>query len=94
MGRTNTLSAQNVSQQGGQTEVSHLQPTFGRYAEIPCDQMTREQQEGYRSLVKAEGREPGSELPGPLKMWVNNPQLSTAVASVTWQHSTPFAKSA
>jgi hypothetical protein len=78
----------------GQTEVSHLQPTFGRYAEIPYDQMTREQQEGYRSLVKAEGREPGSQLSGPLKRWVNNPQLSTAVASVTWQHSTPFAKSA
>jgi len=25
-------------------------PTFGRYAEIPYDQMTPEQQEGYRSL--------------------------------------------
>ena len=27
-------------------------PTFGRYAEIPYDRMTPEQQEGYRSLVE------------------------------------------
>ena len=27
-------------------------PTFGRYAEIPYDQMTPEQQEGYRSLIE------------------------------------------
>jgi hypothetical protein len=26
-------------------------PTFGRYAEIPYDEMTPEQQEGYRFLV-------------------------------------------
>jgi 4-carboxymuconolactone decarboxylase len=25
-------------------------PTFGRYAEIPYDRMTPEQQEGYRSV--------------------------------------------
>ena len=31
-------------------------PTFGRYAEIPYDQMTPEQQEGYRSLVETRGR--------------------------------------
>ena len=28
-------------------------PTFGRYAEIPYDQMTPEQQEGYRSLMES-----------------------------------------
>jgi hypothetical protein len=27
-------------------------PTFGRYAEIPYDEMTPEQQEGYRFLVE------------------------------------------
>ena len=27
-------------------------PTFGRYAEIPVDQMTAEQKEGYRFLVE------------------------------------------
>jgi hypothetical protein len=26
--------------------------TFGRYAEIPYDQMTREQQYGYRTLIR------------------------------------------
>jgi hypothetical protein len=34
-----------------QVEAPELQPTFGRYAEIPYDQMTPEQQEGYRALV-------------------------------------------
>ena len=33
-------------------------PTFGRYAEIPSDQMTPEQQEGYRSLIESRGRLP------------------------------------
>src|SRR5438309_5337371 len=45
-------------------------PTFGRYAEIPYDQMTPEQQEGYRSLIEARGR-----LPGPNKIYVHNPNL-------------------
>src|SRR6202167_4440069 len=45
-------------------------PTFGRYAEIPFDQMTPEQQEGYRSLLEARGR-----LPGPNKIYVHNPKL-------------------
>ena len=59
-----------------QTEVSHLQPTVGRFAEIPYDQMTPEQQEAYRSLIDAEGLEPGAALPSaPLKIWVNNPKL-------------------
>src|SRR5262249_15702888 len=31
--------------------------------------MTPEQQEGYRSLIKARGR-----LPGPTKIWVQNPK--------------------
>lgn len=46
-------------------------PTFGRYAEIPYDQMTPEQQEGYRSLIESRGR-----LPGPTKIWVHNPKLA------------------
>lgn len=46
-------------------------PTFGRYAEITYDQMTPEQQEGYRSLIESRGR-----LPGPTKIWVHNPRLA------------------
>lgn len=50
-------------------------PTLGRYAEIPYDQMTPEQQEGYRAMIEARGR-----LPGPAKIWVHNPKLSKAIA--------------
>ena len=48
-------------------------PTFGRYAEIPYDQMTPEQQDGYRSMIESRGR-----LPGPTKIWVHNPKLAKA----------------
>ncbi len=50
-------------------------PTFGRYAEIPYDQMTPEQQEGYRFLIETRGT-----LPGPTKIWVHNPALVKAAA--------------
>src|ERR671928_228827 len=46
-------------------------PTFGRYAEIPYEQMTPEQQEAYRSLIETRGR-----LPGPNKIYVHNPKLA------------------
>src|SRR5712692_5728473 len=46
-------------------------PTFGRYAEIPYDQMTPEQQDGYRTLIETRGR-----LPGPNKIYVHNPKLA------------------
>jgi 4-carboxymuconolactone decarboxylase len=46
-------------------------PTFGRYTEIPYDQMTPEQQDGYRSMIESRGG-----LPGPSKIWVHNPKLA------------------
>ena len=46
-------------------------PTFGRYAEIPYDEMTPEQQEGFRSLLETRGA-PG----GPNRVWVHNPKLA------------------
>ena len=49
-------------------------PTFGRYAEIPYDRMTPEQQEGYRSLIEARGR-----LPGPNRIYVHNPKLAKVI---------------
>ena len=49
-------------------------PTFGRYAEIPYDKMTPEQQEGYNAMIAARGR-----LPGPNKIWVHNPKLAKVV---------------
>ena len=49
-------------------------PTFGRYGEIPYDEMTLEQQEGYRSLIETRGP-----LGGPRKIWVHNPKLGKAI---------------
>ena len=46
-------------------------PTFGRYAEVPYDKMSPEQQAGYKSMIEARGR-----LPGPTKIWVHNPKLA------------------
>ena len=59
-------------------------PTFGRYAEIPVDKMTPEQQKGYRFLVDG----PRGRLPGPYKIWVHNPSLVHAAAPLG-QHFTP-----
>ena len=50
-------------------------PTFGRYAEIPYDKMTPEQQEGYRSLIETRG----ARLPGPNKIYVENPRLAKVI---------------
>jgi len=58
--------------------------TFGRYAEIPVDQMTPEQREGYRFLIDG----PRGRLPGPYKVWVHNPRLVYAAAPLG-QHFTP-----
>ena len=50
-------------------------PTFGRYAEIPYDQMTAEQKDAYNAIIKARGR-----LPGPVKIWIHNPKLARVVS--------------
>ncbi len=57
-------------------------PTFGRYTEIPIDQLTKEQQEGYRAFQLVEG-DGSPTLPGPLKIWLNNPALTLAIALAT-----------
>src|ERR1700738_4352213 len=49
-------------------------PTFGRYAEIPYDRMTAEQQEGYKAMTAARGG-----LPGPSKIFVHNPKLAKVI---------------
>jgi 4-carboxymuconolactone decarboxylase len=59
-------------------------PTFGRYAEMPVERMTAEQQAGYRLLVDgSRGR-----LPGPYRVWVHNPKLVHAIAPLG-DHFTP-----
>jgi 4-carboxymuconolactone decarboxylase len=49
-------------------------PTFGRYAEIPYDRMTPEQQEGYKAMIESRGR-----LPGPNKIYIHNPKLAKVI---------------
>jgi 4-carboxymuconolactone decarboxylase len=46
-------------------------PTYGRYAEIPFDQMTPDQREGYNALMESRGR-----LPGPAKIYMHNAKLA------------------
>jgi len=49
-------------------------PTFGRYAEIPYDEMTPEQQQAYHTMVETRGR-----LPGPNKIYIHNPKLANVM---------------
>jgi 4-carboxymuconolactone decarboxylase len=59
-------------------------PTFGRYSELSVEQMTAEQQAGYRLLVDgSRGR-----LPGPYRVWVHNPNLVQALEPLG-THFTP-----
>jgi 4-carboxymuconolactone decarboxylase len=53
-------------------------PTFGRYAEIPYEQMTQEQQEGCRFVKEVRGQ-----IGGPSKIWVHNPKLAKAAAPLS-----------
>jgi 4-carboxymuconolactone decarboxylase len=50
-------------------------PTFGRYAEIPYEQMTPEQRAAYDFAVGTRGP-----LMGPNKIWVHNPKLTKVAA--------------
>jgi 4-carboxymuconolactone decarboxylase len=63
-------------------------PTFGRYAEIPYDKMTPEQQEGYRSLIENRGR-----LPGPNKIYVHNPKLAKVMGPLGAHFRTGYSLS-
>ena len=63
-------------------------PTFGRYAEIPYDQMTREQQEGYRALLESRGR-----LPGPGKIYVHNAKLAKVLGPLGAHFRTGYSLS-
>jgi 4-carboxymuconolactone decarboxylase len=43
-------------------------PTFGRYIEIPLDEMSTEQRRGYDTIIRDRGM-----CPGPYKVWLENP---------------------
>jgi 4-carboxymuconolactone decarboxylase len=63
-------------------------PTFGRYAEVPYDKMTPEQQEGYNSLIESRGR-----LPGPNKIYVHNPKLAKVMGPLGAHFRTGYSLS-
>lgn len=62
------------------------EPTFGRYAEIPYEQMTPEQQEGFRALMESRGR-----LPGPAKIYVHNPKLAKVLGPLGAHFRGPYS---
>ena len=45
-------------------------PTFGRYTELPLNDMTPEQRSGYDAIMQDRGI-----CPGPYKIWVESPDL-------------------
>jgi 4-carboxymuconolactone decarboxylase len=51
-------------------EPQHDHSTFGRYTEIPLDQMTAEQRRSYEYVMRERKR-----CPGPYKIWVENPPV-------------------
>src|ERR1700730_7278185 len=57
------------------SDTVQAQATFRRYAETPYEQMTPEQQEGYRILAKARG----GGIQGQAKIWIDNTNLAKAV---------------
>lgn len=63
-------------------------PTFGRYAEIPYDKMTPEQQEGFQVLMETRGR-----LPGPAKIYVHNPKLAKVLGPLGAHFRTGYSLS-
>ena len=63
-------------------------PTFGRYAEIPYDQMTPEQQQAYHAMIETRGR-----LPGPNKIYIHNPKLANVMGPLGAHFRTGYSLS-
>jgi hypothetical protein len=81
----------NILPKKSSTDMSEQLPisaTFGRYNEIPYNQMSPQQQDAYKALAQVEG-DGSPNLPGPLKIWVNNPALSIAMAPLATHFRTP-----
>ena len=95
MKQKTTLPEQDKSQTG-KTEVSEAQPTVGRFAEIPYDQFTPEQQEACRALIEAEGLEPGAALPSAPQNLDQQPEAFQGVGFADLPPSLPaqFSESA
>jgi 4-carboxymuconolactone decarboxylase len=51
--------------------------TFGRYAEIPTEQLNAEQKQAYEYILRERGM-----CPGPYRIWLQNPKLLTAMTPI------------
>jgi 4-carboxymuconolactone decarboxylase len=58
-------------------EAAQNPPTFGRYAEIPTEQLSAEQKDAYDYIMKARGM-----CPGPYRIWLQNAKLLKAMTPV------------
>jgi 4-carboxymuconolactone decarboxylase len=63
--------------------------TFGRYQELPLDEMSPEQKRAYEFTVQARGL-----VPGPFKIWLQNPKLIDVMVplSVHYQGHSSLSK--
>jgi 4-carboxymuconolactone decarboxylase len=71
-----------------ETQAMADTPTFGRYAEIPYDRMSPEQQQAYKNLIETRGR-----LPGPNKIYVHNPKLANVMGPLGAHFRTGYSLS-
>jgi 4-carboxymuconolactone decarboxylase len=61
----------------GKREAPQNPPTFGRYAEIPTEQLSAEQKEAYDFIMQARGM-----CPGPYRIWLQNAKLLKAMTPI------------
>jgi 4-carboxymuconolactone decarboxylase len=71
---TTTAAAAGVDSQHA---ASNRPRTFGRYAEIPTDQLTAEQKQAYDYIRRERGM-----CPGPYRIWLQNPKLLIAMTPI------------
>src|SRR5271156_5551306 len=60
-----------------QQQASQRPPTFGRYGEIPPEQLSPKQKEAYDYILQERGV-----CPGPYRIWLQNPDLLNAMTPI------------
>jgi 4-carboxymuconolactone decarboxylase len=88
LGRKAPEKVSSVERSSAEEAVMAQAPTYGRYAEIPYDDMTPEQQEGFRALMESRGR-----LPGPAKIYVHNAKLAKVLGPLGAHFRGPYSLS-
>jgi hypothetical protein len=61
----------------GKQEAAQNPHTFGRYAEIPTEQLSAAQKEAYDFIMQARGM-----CPGPYRIWLQNAKLLKAMTPI------------